>query len=53
MEGVIGVIFAVILIESPIVSAVVLMRIVGVIAVVLAISMIILAFGLRKLANAV
>ena len=53
VEGVIGIIFAVILIESPIVSAVVLMRIVGIIAVVLAISMIILAFGLRKLAHAV
>jgi uncharacterized membrane protein HdeD (DUF308 family) len=53
VEGVIGIIFAIILIESPIVSAVVLMRIVGVIAVVLAISMIILAFGLRKLAQTV
>jgi len=53
VEGIIGIIFAIILIESPIVSAVVLMRIVGIIAVVLAISMIILAFGLRKLAHAV
>lgn len=53
MEGIIGIIFAVILVESPIVSAEVLMRIVGVIAIVLAISMLILAFGLRKLAQAV
>jgi len=53
VEGIIGIVFAIILIESPIVSAVVLMRIVGVIAVMLAISMIILAFGLRKLAHAV
>ena len=52
VEGVIGMIFAVILIESPSVSAVVLMQIVGVIAVILAISMIVLAFGLRKLAHA-
>ena len=51
VEGIIGIIFAIILIESPIVSAVVLMQIVGVIAVVLAINMIILAFGLRKLAH--
>jgi len=51
VEGIIGIIFAVILIGSPIVSAVVLMQIVGVIAVVLAINMIILAFGLRKLAQ--
>jgi uncharacterized membrane protein HdeD (DUF308 family) len=53
VEGIIGIIFAVILIESPIVSAVVLMQIVGVIAMVLAITMIVLAFGLRKLAHAV
>lgn len=51
VEGIIGIIFAVILIQSPIVSAVVLMQIVGVIAVVLAITMIIMAFGLRKLAQ--
>jgi len=51
VEGIIGIIFAVILIEAPVVSAMVLMRIVGVIAVVLAITMIILAFGLRKLAQ--
>lgn len=53
MEGIIGIIFAVILVESPIISAVVLMQIIGVIAIVLAISMLILAFGLRKLAQAV
>ena len=53
VEGFIGIIFAVILMESPIVSAEVLMQVVGVIAIVLAISMIILAFGLRKLAHAV
>ena len=52
VEGIIGIVFAVILIESPSVSAVVLMQIVGVIAVMLAISMIVLAFGLRKLAHA-
>jgi len=52
VEGMIGIIFAVILVESPIISAVVLMQIVGVIAVILAITMIILAFGLRKLARA-
>ena len=51
VEGFIGIIFAVILMESPIVSAEVLMQVVGVIAIVLAISMIILAFGLRKLAQ--
>ena len=51
VEGIIGIIFAVILIGSPVVAAVVLMQIVGVIAVMLAISMIILAFGLRKLAQ--
>lgn len=53
VEGIIGIAFAVILVESPIVSAVILMQIVGVIAVILAITMIILAFGLRKLAHAV
>jgi len=53
VEGMIGIIFAVILVESPIISAVVLMQIVGVIAVILAITMIILAFGLRKLVRAV
>lgn len=52
VEGIIGIIFAVILIKSPAVSAEVLMQIIGIIAVVLAISMIILAFGLRKLAQA-
>ncbi|MBU4212169.1 MAG: DUF308 domain-containing protein [Kiritimatiellae bacterium] len=51
VEGIIGIIFASILIASPIVSAMVLIQIVGVIAVVLAINMIILAFGLRKLAQ--
>jgi len=49
VEGIIGIIFAVILIESPIISAVVLMQIVGIIAIILAITMIILALGLRKL----
>jgi uncharacterized membrane protein HdeD (DUF308 family) len=53
VEGIVGIIFAVILIESPIASAVVLMQIVGVIAIILAITMIILAFGLRKLAQTV
>ena len=51
VEGIIGIIFAIILFESPIVSAVVLMQIVGIIAIILAINMIILAFGLRKLAQ--
>jgi len=53
VEGAIGIIFAVILIGSPIVSAKVLMQIIGVIAVVLAINMLVLAFGLRKLAHSV
>ena len=53
VEGIIGIIFAIILMESPIVSAEVLMQIVGVLAVVLAITMIVLAFSLRKLARAV
>ncbi|MDD5676412.1 MAG: HdeD family acid-resistance protein [Kiritimatiellae bacterium] len=51
VEGIIGIIFAVILLASPIVSAVLLTQIVGVIAVILAINMIILAFGLRKMAQ--
>jgi len=53
VEGLLGIIFAVILIKAPIVSAVLLTQIVGVIAVIMAIAMIILAFGLRKLAQAV
>lgn len=52
VESIVAIVFAVVLIESPIVSAVVLMRIVGIFAVVMAVSMIILALGLRKLARA-
>lgn len=53
VEGVIGICLAMVLIGAPIVSAVILMQIIGVIAVIIAINMIILAFGLRMLAKAV
>ena len=53
VEGLFGIIFAGILVASPIVSAKVLMQIVGFIATFLGITMINLAFGLRKLAQTV
>ncbi len=53
VEGIVALGFAAVLISEPLVSAVLLMQVVGVIAVVMAISMIVLAFGLRKLAHAI
>ena len=51
VEGIIGIMFAMVLIGAPIIAAVVLMQIIGIIAIIMAINMIILAFGLRKLAQ--
>lgn len=51
VEGGIGIILAMILVGSPIVSAVVLTQIIGIVAIIMAINMIILAFALRKLAQ--